>query len=108
MTSDKVRGQLPQGSLDMLILRTLVAGPRHGYAIARHLRTASDALFQVEEGSLYPALHRLARRGWVKAAWGPSEANRKAKYYTLTPSGRKQLEAETAAWEKTQRAIQNI
>jgi transcriptional regulator len=108
MPPAKSRNSLPQGSLDMLILRTLLAGPRHGYAIARHLHAASDALIQVEEGSLYPALHRLERRGLVKAEWGPSEANRKAKYYSLTRPGRKALQVQTSAWQEMQRAIGSI
>jgi transcriptional regulator len=105
---DKPRPTLLQGSLDLLILRTLVAGPRHGYAIARHLRQATDAFLQVEEGSLYPALHRLANRGWVEAQWGPSEANRRAKFYRLTAKGKKQLQAETDAWLKMSQAIDRV
>ena len=93
MPPNKSRNALPQGSLDMLILRTLLAGPQHGYAIARHLHQASDALIQVEEGSLYPALHRLEHRGLIQAEWGPSEANRKAKYYSLTPAGKKAVKS---------------
>jgi PadR family transcriptional regulator PadR len=110
MTMDpaKSRNALPQGSLDMLILRTLLMGPQHGYAIARHLHLASQAFIQVEEGSLYPALHRLEKRGWVSAEWRPSEANRRAKYYSLTRSGRKALAAETTAWQKMQHAISSI
>ncbi|MFO0945175.1 MAG: PadR family transcriptional regulator [Planctomycetota bacterium] len=105
---EKSKSSVPQGSLDMLILRTLQAGPKHGYAIARHIHVVSDALIQVEEGSLYPALHRLERRSLITAEWGPSEANRRAKYYRLTAKGTKQLQAETAAWERMQRAIENI
>src|SRR5262245_36680557 len=108
MAGEKSRNALPQGSLDMLILRTLLLGPRHGYAIARHLHSASNTFLQVEEGSLYPALHRLARRGLIAAEWGPSEANRRAKYYTLTAAGRKALRAETTAWQQMQRAISGI
>lgn len=92
----------------MLILRTLTAGQRHGYAIAKHLHQVSDAFLQVEEGSLYPALHRLERRGWLASEWGPSEANRRAKYYRLTPQGRKQLQKETAAWRKRCEAIERV
>lgn len=102
------RNPLPQGSLDMLILRTLVGGPQHGYAIARHLLKASRDFIQVEEGSLYPALHRLERRGLVEADWGPSEANRQAKYYSLTRAGKKALTEQTSAWRQMQRAISNI
>ena len=108
MPDEKSRNALPQGSLDMLILRTLAMGPRHGYAIARHLHSASNAFLQVEEGSLYPALHRLERRGLIAAEWGPSEANRRAKYYTLSRAGKKALQAETTAWQEMQRAIAGI
>jgi transcriptional regulator len=92
----------------MLILRTLAAGPHHGYAIARHLRQVSQEFLRVEEGSLYPALHRLERRGWVEAHWGASDANRRAKFYRLTAEGQKQLEAETAAWVEMSRAIDRV
>jgi PadR family transcriptional regulator len=108
MDPARTRPALPQGSLDMLILRTLLTGPQHGYAIARHLATASKAFIQVEEGSLYPALHRLEHRGWVAAEWGPSEANRRAKFYALTRSGRKALTAETTAWQQMQQAISSV
>lgn len=106
--AEKLKSTLPQGSLDMLILRTLQAGPHHGYAIARHLHRVSEEFLQVEEGTLYPALHRLERRGWVQSEWGPSDANRRAKYYQLTRAGKKQLQAETAAWRKMQQAIERI
>lgn len=99
---------LLQGSLDLLILRSLSAGPRHGYAIARHLLEVSREFLQVEEGSLYPALHRLERRGWIASRWGLSDANRRAKYYSLTPVGKKQLQAETAAWMKMSDAINRV
>ena len=102
------RNPLPQGSLDMLILRTLSTGPKHGYAVARHLHSVSQAFIQVEEGSLYPALHRLERRGLIASEWGPSEANRKAKFYSLTPAGRKALRAQITAWQKMQQAITSI
>jgi PadR family transcriptional regulator, regulatory protein PadR len=108
VSDEKPKPTLLQGSLDLLILRTLVAGPQHGYAIARHLRQATDAFLQVEEGSLYPALHRLANRGWVEAHWGPSEANRRAKFYRLTAKGKKQLRAETDAWLKMSQAIDRV
>ena len=108
MAGKKSRAALQQGSLDLLILRTLQPGPRHGYAIARHLRAVSEEFIQVEEGSLYPALHRLERRGWVAADWGPSESNRRAKFYELTPAGRKQLAVETAAWQKMQEAVARV
>ena len=102
------KNALLQGSLDLLILRTLLAGPHHGYAIARHLHQVSGAFLHVEEGSLYPALHRLEHRGWVESEWGPSETNRRAKYYRLTAKGRKQLAAETIAWEKMSQAINRV
>ena len=108
MSAAKPKTMLLQGSLDMLILRTLIAGPQHGYAIARHLHQASDAFLQVEEGSLYPALHRLEHRGWVESQWGPSEANRRAKFYRLTAKGKKQLQAETTAWMQMSRAIDRV
>jgi PadR family transcriptional regulator, regulatory protein PadR len=108
VSAAKPKTILLQGSLDMLVLRMLVAGPQHGYAIARHLHQASDAFLQVEEGSLYPALHRLEHRGWVESQWGPSEANRRAKYYRLTTKGKKQLQAETAAWMQMSRAIDRV
>lgn len=94
------RIDLPQGTLDLLILKTLAPGRRHGCAIADRLRQVSDSVVQVPQGSLYPALHRLERRGWIKAEWGASESNRKARYYTLTRAGRKQLETEAADWRK--------
>jgi transcriptional regulator len=104
----KSKTALLQGSLDLLILQTLSGGPRHGYAIARHLYDASEAFLQVEEGSLYPALHRLERRGWVESQWGTSESNRKAKYYSLTAKGKKQLRAETSAWSQMSQAIERV
>jgi PadR family transcriptional regulator len=99
---------LLQGSLDLLILRSLSAESRHGYGIAKHLRDVSQEFLQVEEGSLYPALHRLERRGWIAARWGSSDANRRAKYYSLTTAGKKQLQAETAAWTKMSAAIDRV
>lgn len=108
MANKDSKPSLLQGSLDMLVLRTLSGGPKHGYAIAKHLRTVSEAYLQVEEGTLYPALHRLADRGWVEAEWGASEANRRAKYYRLTAKGRKQLQAETAAWAEMCEAINRV
>ena len=108
MSDDRSRATLLQGSLDMLVLQTLLAGPFHGYGIARHLSRVSDEFLQVEEGSLYPSLHRLERRGWVKSEWGTSEANRRAKYYRLTPRGRKQLQSETDAWRKMSEAIDRV
>jgi len=97
-----------QGTLDMLILQTLVLGPAHGQTIAHAIERGSEEELQVEHGSLYPALHRLENRGWIAAFWGTSEKNRKAKYYRLTPDGRKQLAAQTSRWEEVVRAIGRI
>jgi PadR family transcriptional regulator PadR len=99
---------LLQGTLDALILKTLSRGPRHGYAIARWLEEATEDTLQIEEGSLYPALYRMERRGWIEAEWGISELNRKAKFYRLTPAGRAQLEAETAQWESFTAAVSKV
>ena len=96
------------GTLDMLVLRTLVFGPAHGHAIAHAIEASSEEVLQVEHGSLYPALHRLEDQGMIVAFWGTSENNRKAKYYRLTPTGRKQLAAQTTRWEEIVRAIGRI
>jgi len=96
------------GTLDMLVLRTLVLGPAHGHTIANAIERGSDDVLQVEHGSLYPALHRLEDRGWIASFWGTSENNRKAKYYRLTPAGRKQLVAQTGRWEELVHAIGRI
>ena len=96
------------GTLDLLILKTLVLGPAHGYGIAQHLRTVSDEVLQVGESSLYPALQRLALNGWVKAEWGTSENNRRARYYTLTPAGRKRLADERQGFARMVGAIQKV
>lgn len=100
--------ELPQGTLDLLILRTLALEPQHGWAISERIHQISSKVLQVQQGSLYPALHRLERRGWIKSRWGASENNRRAKYYELTARGRKQLEAETTAWEKLTTAVSQI
>ena len=97
--------ELLQGTLDMLILKTLEAGSRHGYSIAERIEQVSKDVLAIEEGSLYPALHRLVKRGWIKSEWGLSENNRKAKYYSLTKSGRNQLESETPDWARLSEAI---
>lgn len=107
-TEDRERIELLQGTLDMLVLRTLLLGPAHGHAIAHAIERNSDEVLQVEQGSLYPALHRLIRRGWIRAEEGVSENNRKAKFYRLTPNGRKQLEVENSRWEKFARAVARI
>ena len=96
------------GTLDLLILKTLVRGSMHGYGIALHLRTVSDEVLQVGESSLYPALQRLLLNGWVKAEWGASENNRRARYYTLTPAGRKQLASERQEFSRLIGAIQKV
>jgi PadR family transcriptional regulator PadR len=106
--TDKERLDLLQGTLDMLILRTLQWGPQHGHGIGQAIRTQSDDLLKIETGSLYPALHRLVKRGWLKAEWGVSEANQKAKYYQLTAAGRAQLVREQNRWAQMVRAIGRI
>ena len=106
--TSQAQGDMLQGTLDLLILQSLVLGPAHGHTIAHAIERGSDNILQVEHGSLYPALHRLADRGLVAAFWGTSENNRKAKYYRLTPAGRKQLAAETSRWEQLVRAIGRI
>jgi PadR family transcriptional regulator, regulatory protein PadR len=102
---DGPRLDLPQGTLDLLILKTLSLEPMHGWAISERLRQVSRAALQVPQGSLYPALHRLERRGWIRADWGASDNNRKAKYYHLTRAGAKQLEAETESWSRLTAAV---
>ena len=102
------RIELLQGTLDLLILETLRTGPAHGHAIVKSIERNSAEVLQVEQGSLYPALHRLLKRGWISAEQGTSENNRRAKYYRLTPKGRRQLEVETSKWEKLVRAIAGI
>jgi len=100
--------ELLQGTLDMLILRTLSAAPAHGHTIAHAIETRSQDVLQVEHGSLYPALHRLEDRGWMASFWGTSENNRKARYYRLTAAGRKQLVAQTGRWEQLVAAIGRV
>lgn len=102
------RIELLQGTLDLLILRTLILGPTHGHAIAKAIEFKSDDVLQVEQGSLYPALHRLIKRGWISAEEGTSENNRRAKYYRLTAKGRRQLVLETSKWDKLAGAIARI
>ncbi len=105
---EKQRIELLQGTLDLLILRTLLLGPAHGHAIAKAIEFKSDDVLQVEQGSLYPALHRLIRRGWISAEEGTSENNRRAKFYRLTARGRRQLVVETSKWDKFAGAIARI
>ena len=99
------KAELLQGTLDLLILKTLTPGPMHGYSIAQRIQQRSDDVLVVEEGSLYPCLYRMEEKGWISAEWGKSDNNRRAKFYSLTRSGRKQLEEETAIWERVHRAI---
>jgi transcriptional regulator len=100
--------QMLLGTLDMLILRTLITGPAHGHTIAHAIERTSEDVLQVEQGSLYPALHRLEDRGWVASYWGTSENNRKAKFYKLTAAGRKQLVVETSRWQQLVKAIGRV
>jgi PadR family transcriptional regulator, regulatory protein PadR len=103
MTDPKL--DLPQGTLDLLILKAISLGPMHGWAISERIHDVSRATLQIPQGSLYPALHRLERRGWIAAEWGASENNRRAKYYELTRSGRRQLVEETDGWRKLTTAV---
>lgn len=96
---------LLQGTLDVLILKTLALEPMHGWGVAQRIQQVSKKVLQIGQGSLYPALHRLEYRGWIQSDWGSSENNRRAKYYSLTRKGRKQLEAELATWERLSTAI---
>src|SRR5689334_13539578 len=105
---ERQRLELLQGTLDMLVLKTLQWGPQHGHGIGQAIRTQSDELLKVETGSLYPALHRLVKRGWLKAEWGISEANQKAKFYKLTPAGKAQLLRERDRWSQLVHAIGRI
>jgi PadR family transcriptional regulator PadR len=99
------RIELLQGTLDVLILRTLLTGPAHGHAVAKHIQRTSEDLLQVETGSLYPALHRLEAKGWITASWALSDKGKRAKYYRVTPRGRKQLVLEQSKWGKFSRAV---
>jgi transcriptional regulator len=103
-----IHGEMLQGTLDLLILKTIAPGPAHGHTIASVIERQSDEVLQVEHGSLYPALHRLEDRGWIASFWGTSENNRRARYYRLTPAGRRQLTAQTSRWDELVRAINQI
>ena len=103
-----LQADLLQGTLDLLILQTLVVGPAHGHTIAHVIEYRSEEILQVEHGSLYPALHRLEDRGWIASFWGTSENNRKARYYRLTPAGRRQLAQQTSRWEQLVGAINRV
>jgi PadR family transcriptional regulator PadR len=105
---DEDRISLPQGTLDLLILRVIAAEPQHGWAISERIQRISKDVVQVQQGSLYPALHRLERRGWIKAKWSASDNNRRAKYYELTRKGRSELENATAQWHKVTVAVGQI
>ena len=105
---ERERLELPQGTLDLLILKAIALEPQHGWAISERLHQISSATLQIRQGSLYPALHRLERRGWIKARWGMSDNNRRAKYYELTRRGRAQLDAETSAWRRLTAAIAQV
>ena len=99
------RAELLKGTLDLLILQALSDGPRHGYGVARWLEASSRDLLRIEEGSLYPALHRMERRGWIRSEWGQSETNRKAKFYSLTSRGRSRLQEEASGWDRLVEAV---
>jgi PadR family transcriptional regulator, regulatory protein PadR len=103
-----MHGELLQGTLDLLVLKTLAIGPAHGHTIAHAIARRSEAVLQVEHGSLYPALHRLEDRGWISSFWGTSENNRRARYYRLTPKGRTQLTEQTSRWHEIVRAVNRI
>ncbi|HYO84022.1 MAG TPA: PadR family transcriptional regulator [Bryobacteraceae bacterium] len=107
-TNNNCRVELLQGTLDLLILRTLLFGPAHGHAIAQHIQQTSQDVLQVETGSLYPALHRLEAQGWVTAQWGTSDKGKRAKYYRLTVTGRKRLVAEQSKWDQLAEAIGRV
>jgi transcriptional regulator len=108
MSTRNARVELLQGTLDLLILRTLLPGPAHGHAVAKSIERTSSDVLQVEQGSLYPALHRLIKRGWIVAEDGTSENNRRAKFYRLTAKGRKRLTVETSKWDRLAGAIARI
>ncbi len=106
MTDNRI--DLPQGTLDLLILKTLALGPQHGWAISERIQQISSDALRIQQGSLYPALHRLERRGWIGAKWGASENNRRAKFYELTAAGRRQLDVEEGAWKRLTAAVAQV
>jgi PadR family transcriptional regulator, regulatory protein PadR len=108
MSADSPKSDLLQGTLDVLILKVVALGPIHGYAIAQRLQQMSGAVLQVQQGSLYPALHRLEKRRWLRAEWAASETGREARFYTLTPLGRRQLEDQRANWDRLSAAISGV
>ena len=105
MNKQPARVEILQGTLDLIILRTLLGGPAHGHAIAKHIQRTSEDLLQVETGSLYPALHRLEAKGWISASWDVSDKGKRARFYKLTPAGRKQLASEQSKWAAFSRAM---
>jgi PadR family transcriptional regulator len=105
---DKLKIDLLQGTLDLMILRTLDAGPNHGWGISQRIQQVSHEVLRINQGSLYPALHRLEAQGWIKSEWGSSDNNRRAKYYSLTRAGRRQLVEETETWERLATAITRV
>lgn len=106
--AEDARIELPQGTLDLLILKTVALEPLHGWAISERIQQISNEVVQVQQGSLYPALHRLERRGWLRAKWATTENNRRAKYYEITAAGRKQLAVETQSWRKVAGAVASV
>ncbi len=108
MPRDPSRTDLMQGTLDLLILRTLLFGPRHGHGIAVSIEQTTDEVLRIDHGSLYPALHRLVKRGWIAAKWGTTENNRRARYYRLTAAGKRQLTEEQGRWERVTRAVAQV
>jgi len=104
----KTKNDLLQGTLTLLVLRTLAHGPMHGYGVTLHIHRVSNEILRVEEGSLYPALHRMEQEGWISAAWKPSENNRRARYYSLSAKGRKQLVREEESWARLTQAVQSV
>lgn len=104
----RLKTDVLQGTLALLVLKTLVRGPMHGYGITLHIQMLSKEVLRVEEGSLYPALHRMAQDGWIKAEWGVSENNRRARFYSLTPTGRKQLAEEEKIWARLTQAVASV
>ncbi len=102
------KSDLLQGTLDLLILKTLALGPQHGFGVSQRIQQVSKEVFQINQGSLYPALHRLEQRGWIASEWGESDNNRRAKFYSLTRTGRKQLEEEQKSWAKITAAVDRI
>ncbi|MEM1178049.1 MAG: PadR family transcriptional regulator [Acidobacteriota bacterium] len=106
--NETTKPDILQGTLDLLILRALAAGPKHGWAISQRIQQVSDEVLTVQQGSLYPSLHRLERRGWIVSSWGASENNRRAKFYRLSPEGEAQLDVETERWRRLSAAVTQV